>query len=225
MIEIYDCNGVQRDWNWLVAHYGPLVVHPAGEGPGWRVVQIWENANPPTVGGRQQRVGAFIDTPYDAEAAAVIVVKVLGSEGQPVDGVRVAWYWPDAPEDRNAGPLNGLPAGMTPGRAYSGPTNQNGDAGFGMGGGAYYGPNEPPPEGPVGPHATWVHGKDVNTDVVFGLGMLAGTDHSSLWPVYRWGEGEPPEPPPPGCPVEEVLSRVQVVENQCAEIRALLAGA
>lgn len=214
MIEVYDRNGVQRDWAWLEAHYGPLVIHPADEGPGWRVVQIWENGDPPLVGGVQERVGAF----EGIEAAAVIVVKVLSADGQPVDGLRVAFYWPDADSDPDAGPANGLPEGMVPGRCVSGPTNVNGDVGFGLGGGAYYWPPG------IGPHAVWIRGPETNSDVVHGLGMIAGTNHDSLWPVYQWVEGEAPEPPE-DCPRDEVLARVQVVENQCAEIRSLLGGA
>ena len=59
-------------------------------------------------------------------------------------------------------------------------------------------------------------------DVINGLGMIAGTNHDSLWPVYRLSEGEEPPEPPEECPRDEVLAEVAEIEARCAEVRRLL---
>lgn len=211
MIRIVDCDGVERDWPWLVARYGALVIHPAAPGPGWRIIEIWENADPSTV---QGDAPALVSPFAGVNAAAVIVVKTRSAGGAPIPDVRVAWYWPDAPVDGEAGPANGLPAGMRPSRAVNGSTNGDGVVGFGMGNGAYYWPNE----GQIGPHAVWVYGVHTNSDVILGLGMLGGTNHSSLWPVYEWQQGAPEPPaPPPG----EIGAQCDIIEAAVAEIRRL----
>jgi hypothetical protein len=192
MLEIRDINGALQNLQWLVENYGALVVHPATDGPGWRVVKIQEN-----------------------DAATVIVVKMLAADGTPMPDVRVAWYWPDAPEDRHAGPANGLPAGMRPGRAFASDTNANGDVGFDMGDGARYWPDQDQ----IGPHAVWVYGPQTNSDVVLGLGMVGGTNNS-LWPTYQWCEDvPPPEPPPP--PPGDIAAQCDIIEAAVAEIRRM----
>jgi len=207
-VRIYDVMGNERNWDWLAAKYGPLVVHSADPGPGWRLVEIREDADLPA------NVSVTAISPL---AAPTIMVKALAADGRPAVDMWLAWYWPDAPENPDAMPANGLPAGMRPNRAdRPGVTNLNGDVGFAMGRGAYYFPPE------IGPHAVWVWG--ANSDVILGLGMLGATNHDHLNLVYRQTAEEPPEPPsPPEYPTEEVLARVTVIERQCAEIRALLA--
>lgn len=214
MITIYDRYGVQQSWDWLVEHYGPLVIHPADEGPGWRVVEIWENGDPVPVEGIDSGKGRFLGI----EAAPIIMVQCRRANGMPAPGVAVAWYWPDAPENANAGPANGLPVGMRPGRADGpGHTDGNGNTGFAMGRGAYYFPPE------IGPHAVWVWGTETNSDVVFGLGMIGGTNHDSLWLVYQYGDdGQPPEPPPPP-PVDPIMEQVEIARGALDRIEALLA--
>lgn len=215
MVQVFDRYGKEQDWAWLEANYGPVVIHPADEGAGWRVAEIHENGDP--VQGVQARQ-SHVEAVFGIQAAAIILVQAQHADGQPAEGVQVAWYWPDAPVDPQAGPANGLPEGMVPDRCDGpGRTDGNGNTGFAMGGGAYYFPPN------RGPHAVWIYGKQTNCDVVWGLGMLGGTNHDSLWPVFRWSEGEEPPPPPPDeCPVEEILRRVKVVERQCKKIRGLL---
>jgi uncharacterized repeat protein (TIGR02543 family) len=60
-------------------------------------------------------------------------------------------------------------------------TNDMGDVGYGMGGGAYYFPPE------KGPH--WIDAGGVRVD---GLGMLGGTNHDHVDVVLIEGELEPP---------------------------------
>jgi hypothetical protein len=181
---VYDRHGNQQPWAWLEARFGPIVIHPKDPGPGWHCVALRENANL----NQAERSSANVSA-ADA-AAAVIRVHATGQAGDPAPGVLVAWYWPDAPGNPGAGPANGLPEGMKSGRAdRPGTTNGAGDADFAMGGGAYYSPPN------IGPHATWIYGADVNSDVVLGLGMLAGTDHHSLWVDMQWDPGDDPSPP------------------------------
>lgn len=211
MIRVVDCDGIERDWAWLVARYGELVIHPAAPGPGWRVVELWENADPSAVQGVEPALAA----PFGkVDAAPVIVVKTEAPTGAAIPGVRVAWYWPDAPADGEAGPANGLPAGMRANRAVNGTTNEQGVVGFGMGAGAYYWPNE----GQIGPHAVWVYGVHTNSDVVLGLGMLGGTNHSSLWPMFEWQQAEP-EPPEP--PSDDIAALCDQIVALAEEIRRL----
>jgi hypothetical protein len=156
---IYDAAGNERDWAWLTAKYGPLVLHPAAPGPGWRVHILRERV--------------------DTHAS----IQVYAPQGTPV-----AWYWSDAPQAPDAGPLNGLPEGMNANRAFKGTTSAEGKVSFDMGQGAYYHPEN----GERGPHAVWIYGANTNSDVVFGLGMVSGTNNDHLDVSYWWKEEEPP---------------------------------
>lgn len=154
---IRDLYGTQRDWNWLVQNYGPLVVHSAFAGTGWRVTGLTEDAS-----------------------GSVTEIVLLLHDGRPVPNVPVAFYWPDAPYDSGCGPANGLAPGMTPGRCLKISTGSSGDkvgkAEFGLY--AYY---QPPA---IGPYGVWVYGSHTNSDVLLGLGMLKGTNHRHLNVTY-----------------------------------------
>jgi len=191
---IRDKYGEIQDWAWLVAHYGPLVIHSNFDGPGWRIVELRENAD-------------------IMLAPAVIIARFLNADGSPAVGQAVCWYWPDAAEQPGCVPANGLAPGILPGR-YAGPgkTNDNGDIGFAMGDGAYYFPPA------IGPHALWPCCAD-NAESILGLGMLGGTNHSHMDVVYQWVEGEPP--PSPGCPWEEINRHLGAIVWRVRQIQAL----
>lgn len=179
-MRIIDHAGVEKNWAWLVANYGPLVVHPAAAGNGWRVAEIVERVNAPAA------ILVSARNPDHTCACAT-------SASTPAPGTLLAWYWPDAPYNAEAGPPNGVPDGMTPGRAdRPGVANGEGLVGFAMGQGAYYWPSR----GERGPHATWVYGQ--NSDVVFGLGMAAATNHNHLDVVFQREDEIEPPPPEPG---------------------------
>ena len=203
-MKVYDRYGEGQPWSWVEENYGPLVVSPLN-GAGWKVKELRENAN---LEGK------------NAEAAAVIIVKCLDQFGLPVDQLQVAWYWPDVRLDPNCGPANGVPAGMEPGRAEHGPTNLNGDVGWAMGSGAYYSPPN------IGPHACWIYGHAIHSQVVLGLGMLDGTDHYHTDVVYQWMDEQPPSPPPPADDIEEHLQAIEALAAdillEAGEIRSLL---
>lgn len=204
-IQVYDHEGRQRDLAYLRSRYGDFLIQEAaaGEGPAFKISALRERVN----------------------AAAALVVKVFDQEGTPLDAVRVAWYWPDADPDPNAGPLGGVPPEVRPNRAVSGPTNVNGDVGFGMGGGAYYWPNQ----GQTGPHAAWIYGTDTCSDLIHGLGMVAATNHNHFDVEYTRVEQEepptePPTEPPSGpreIPVEEIEAQLARIEEALQAIRGL----
>ena len=200
-IRVYDWQGNERDLAYLRDKYGSFVIQPAadGDGPSYKIAALREKVS----------------------AAATLVIRVRNEQGAPLEGVRVAWYWPDAPTDQNAGPLGGVPNGMNAERCVTGTTNAAGDVGFGMGGGAYYWPGE----GQIGPHATWIHGDNTRSDLIQGLGMVAATNHDHFDVEFVRFEGvpEPPEPPePPECPSEEIRAELDRIEVAVQAIRQLL---
>ena len=108
----------------------------------------------------------------DDSGISALVVHVEDPDGSPVADQLVVRRWPDAPR---------LPeelAGWFDNGVY-GPTNANGDIGFGMGHGDYY---FPPAEGPS---CIWLH---PGGDLLCGLGMLGGTNHVHLNATWRTGD-------------------------------------
>ena len=154
---VLDSAGNPRDLEWLRAKYGPFVIHdppplPEGETAAtWRITTLREKLDAP----------------------ATLIFQTRDAEGKLLPGVRVAWYWPDADADPNCGPLGAPFEGVTPARAVTGYTNVNGDIGFAMGPGAFYWADR----GERGPHATWIYGAQTRSQLILGLGMLAGTNH------------------------------------------------
>ena len=197
-IHIYDSQGNERDMAYLRARYGDFVIHPApaGEGPVYKLSALHEKIN----------------------TAATVVVRVANQDGAPIEGVQVAWYWPDAPVDPNCGPQGGLPPQMQPDRAVTGFTNLNGDTGFGMGRGAYYFPSQ----GQIGPHATWIYGQATRSDVIFGLGMLGETNHDHFDVEFVRVAQEDLPSPRPDCPREEILAELARIEAAVQAIRDLI---
>ena len=157
-IQVFDHKNQPRSLEWLREKYGPFVIHqppplPEGETDTvWRVTTLREKVNAP----------------------ASLIVQTIAEDGSLIPGVKVAWYWPDADPDTQAGPLGAPFDGVAPNRAVHGYTNANGDIGHPMGQGAYYWPNR----GEKGPHATWIHGAETRSELVLGLGMEAGTNHN-----------------------------------------------
>jgi hypothetical protein len=105
---------------------------------------------------------------------AVLVAHVEDAEGQPVENATVVLWYSTAPYLPPELQLCNLDKGVF------GPTNSNGDIGFGLGGGSYY----YPPAG--GPHVMWVAG---GTSCLAGLGMLGGTEHQHLDSTWVAGAG------------------------------------
>jgi hypothetical protein len=134
---IYDCDGEVSTTHWLTTTFGAVT---------------WTQSESIPISAIRGRCG---DQP------ATIIAHVQDSSGNPLEGVTVVFSWPDAP----ALPPELHNCGLD--RGVYGPTNMNGDIGFGLGGGAYY----YPPDG--GPHTVWLPGGAC----LAGLGMLGGTNH------------------------------------------------
>jgi len=199
-IKVYDYQGNLRDLAYLKGKYGNFIIQSAaeGDGPVFKISTLREKVS----------------------TAATLVVRVVDEEAHALEGIRVAWYWPDAPTDPNAGPLGGVLPQMNPNRCVTGLTNPAGDVGFGMGHGAYYFPNQ----GQIGPHATWIHGATTRSDLILGLGMLGGTNHDHF-DVEFTRLDEEPGPPGPGpgvCPKEEILAEVSKIEAAMTAIRSAM---
>ena len=184
MLEIYDENGKQITWEELIAIMGDVQLHPrpATDLPGWTVacIQIHADLADPRMG----TAAASTPTPHAPNAIGVNVTQ----DGRPVIGKKVAWYWPDALIDPAAGWL---------GRADTADT-RTGDRGtvdLCMGPGAYYTPVPHVPGGPPagGPHAVWIYGNDENSEMIQGLGMLAGTNHTHIDIAFAWTDPTTPD--------------------------------
>lgn len=199
-IKVYDWQGNERDLAYLKDRYGDFIIQPAaeGQGPAYKISVLRERVN----------------------TLSSVVVCLMDEAEAPLEGVPVAWYWPDAPQDGNAGPLGGVPPQMSPNRCIHGLTKAEGSVAFAMGQGAFYWPDQ----GQIGPHAVWVYGAATRSDLILGLGMVAGTNHDHIDVEFvRLEDGEPPEPPEPGeCPTEEILAELVKIEEAVDAIRQLL---
>ena len=168
--KIFDQQGQERDWAWLTANFGDIRVERATAEEGvtkvYRVVKL-----------------------QGAEGPAVQVATVTDKDGNPLEGIQVVRYWPDAPQL----PDWPKPASRWHQRGVFGGTNTSGDIGYGMGHGDYYFP----PDG--GASSVWVADEAGPSDLVSGLGMLGGTNHRHLDVFFELQdvEEEPPTPPPP----------------------------
>lgn len=154
-IAVYDTTGEPRSLTWALDKYGPFLIYPAE--PRFEPNRIWR-----LTALREKNDAAFIAT-------------TRSQDREPQPGVRVCFYWPDAPTLQEAGPLGAPFPGITPNRAVSGYTDIAGHVGFGMGPGAQY----DAASGERGPHAAWIYGANTRSDVILGLGMIPD-DHLHL---------------------------------------------
>jgi hypothetical protein len=203
-IKVVDLEYNEKDFEYAEEKYG-VAYRRAEVPPGgkvYRLVELWEKTG-----------------------HSALITQVLDENGNPMAGVDVAFYWPDAPDPPDP-----------PTEVYShdwhrnfihGPTNVNGDIGPGMGKGAYHG------RGEGGPHAVWVRDPNIPSDICEKLGMLAGTFHDHLDQKFKLmtvGEEEG-EPSVSVKPVEEVpadvkalAQEVQSLKERVAKIEAKLQG-
>lgn len=175
---VFDQEGQERDWDWLITHFGDVNIERAEVAEGvtqvYRVVKL-----------------------QDVEGPAVQVVHVVDQSGSPLEGVDVARYWPDAPTLPDWPP----PTSKWRDRGVFGQTNTEGDIGYGMGYGDYYSlPDD-------GLSAIWVaatEGQAAPSDLVSGLGMLGDTNHRHLNVSFQL-QGVEVTPPPPEPPLPPLL--------------------
>jgi hypothetical protein len=225
-LDILDQEGQKRDWDWLVATFGPLRVErveiPEGVSRVYRVVKL-----------------------QGVEGPAVQVVTVSDPDGNALEGIRVVRHWPDAPDLPTWAP----PISVWYREGVYGTTNADGNIGFGMGQGDYYFPPD------SGASSLWVADETGPSDSISGLGMLGGTRHDHLDVTFQLVEVEqpqpaeppagppatpaeplveppsqppqgPPAPPPeaaaPGMPVQPAVDRWQILMEKLDQIIAML---
>ena len=170
-VGIFDNQGQEQDWDWLVANFGDIRVERAeptkGTGSVYRVAKLQDRSGP-----------------------AVQVVNVVDDSDEPMGGIRVVRHWPSAP----VLPDWPAPVSVWFTRGVFGKTNENGDIGFGMGqGDFYFAPTR-------GASSVWVADEAGPSDLIQGLGMIGGSDHRHLDVTYRLVTGEPSPPAPPELP-------------------------
>lgn len=138
---IYDLYGVGQDWDWLTATFGAVTLE-RGTGT------------------------AHVSVLRAIEGPVALVIRVLESAGDPVEGVPVVFHWADAPVLEPWQQACGLDRGEVH------LTKSDGYTDFIMGSGAQY----QLPGG--GPHTVWLAVE--GTDCLGGLGWLFGTNHIHL---------------------------------------------
>jgi len=202
-IKVFDYERNERDWAWLLAEFGPLdlrlaepVTMPDGSQQMFRLVECREQYGP-----------------------ANINVNLDDLDGSPLadsgdSGIVVAWYWPGAPLLPDLPPATSI---WEPNAVY-GPTNGEGVIGFAMSEDAYY---YWPDRDEVGPHGVWVLAPAHPSDGIFGLGMIAGTDHRHINLRFQLVTIEDaPEPPEPEPGDDEVLVELRAIRAAVEKIAA-----
>ena len=179
--KVYDLEHNERDWDYAKNKYG-VEFRRAKVQAGQKVYRLAE---------LREKTGH-----------SSLITQVVDGDGQPMDRVDVAFYWPEAPDPPE--PATEVYAHDWHRNFVHGATNANGDVGPGMGHGAYHG------EGEGGPHAVWVRDPDIPSDVCEKLGMLAGTFHDHLDQKFQLiVEGDEQPQPQPGKKVLRFKERVE----------------
>lgn len=138
------------DMAWVATEYGSEVRRAEAAGEVYRLVEIAERVGPSSID-----------------------VFVVDGGGAPLEGITVAFTWPDAPNPSR-------PDEWYPGKVTA-TTDDRGRAGFSLAASAYLSSC-----GGGGPHAIWVSMQgatpdtSIPSDLADRLGMLGGTNHRHL---------------------------------------------
>jgi hypothetical protein len=176
----------ERDWAWLLATFGQAISlsqRPYLAQPGYQITELRAKDGPCT-----------------------LVARVLDANGAPLANLDVARWWADPK-------LFDLPTHLAywrP-RGVFGPTNPEGDIGFGMGEGDGYDPAWPVDELPVS--EIWCRD---NSDRIHGLGWIWATNHLHIDVTFQLTDAD--EPPPPGDDVPTLLRRISADVARIAEL-------
>jgi hypothetical protein len=168
---VFDGQGQERDWEWLIGSFGAVNLERAET-----------DADP--------HHAYRVESLHDTDGPAAMVVSVVDQDDNPLEGIHVVRYWSGAPELPEWPP----PVSRWQSEGVHGPTNKEGDIGFGMGAGEYYSV----PNG--GPCALWVADEAGPSDLISGLGMLDKSKHRHLNVTFRLEaltETAAPHPAPP----------------------------
>lgn len=175
----YDKYGNEQSLDWLHREFGPVeVLNPVGAPPLFEVAELHEVDDldgAPAVarsGDRpQQETGDRPQRGGWPHAPTATICAVRDEKGQPLPGIDVVFWYSSAPELPGAGWWEQGDVGTT--------KLENGCADFAMGGGAYYDPAHT-----KGPHDLWIYGEGAS-QIISGLGMIAGTNHRHLDVVFQ----------------------------------------
>lgn len=207
MVKVYDKYGVERTLAWLYDEFGNVEIEapPDPAGTYFEIVELREIDD---IQPGHQVAGA--------DAYAAIVTKVLDENGAAMPGVTAVFWWPDAPNFPGAGWHN---------RGVGGATGPGGTVDFAMGPGAFYNPANA-----QGPHHLWIYGEG-SSQIIRGLGMIAGTNHRHLDVTFQRQGSQPPDPPPGDLDIPAAILRIcnakaaiDMVEVYLAEALHALGG-
>lgn len=181
---IYDTGGTEQSLEWLSTKYGNV---------------NWQCADP-----HPDADYVFVLSELrESCGPAVIITTVRDENGNPLPNKAVIRYWPGAPSLPNYDP----PASRWTDLGVYGFTNAEGVVGFGTGTGDYY---LPPDEG-----ATWIYIADADgpSGVVRGIGMLALTEHCTVFPLFIRTDKDDILPPTPTPTEEPTVEPIPVPEG------------
>lgn len=124
----------------------------------------------------------LVEVHEKVECAAALVVYLIGPR---IAGIPAAFFYEEAEYDSQPGepkPVKDIKL-----------TNAEGQAGYGMGLGAFYDPRVE-----HGPHSAWISQpiKGFPSDELDGIGMVRKTNHDHMDPTFEFVEGEEPTPEP-----------------------------
>lgn len=164
MIKVYDNEENEKSLQWALDKYNPILKVVAKSHDHWEIVELREVIGPSSMTVRLTNNAVLVP---------------------------VAFHWPPG-DDGDIGDQQPTHPSEPKPHAIKQRTNADGHTGFGMGGGAYYRPDQ----GEHGPHAVWVSQyPEVASDLVDGLGMIGRTNHAHLEPTFQFVlGGEEPEP-------------------------------
>lgn len=195
-IRAFDAAGNERDWAWVVQEFGQLDLRLA---------------EPVEIDGTMQVVRLV--KVREVVGPSTCTIKLLDINGQPVQGIAVAWYWPGAPAIDPTSP----PTSRWEDVADVGTSDSAGTIGPTISEDGYYDPATG-----IGPYGAWILAPGHPSDGLFGLGSIAGTEHRHLDPVFQVVvvDGEPEEPEPEG----DELARLADAAERIAAALEKIAG-
>lgn len=192
-MKIYDFDGNETTWEWLHSVFGPEVRVDSRDAtkPGFDVVEL-----------------------RAAHGHSTLLAVVLAATGERLPGVKVARWWDDS--ENNDKNLDELPHELQTWHMKGkwGHTKENGDIGFGMGGGDQYDWKK----GRYAVSEIWVEG---NSARAHGLGWPWGEDYH-IDTTFQFSGVEPGPPPDPEDDIDTVIGYLQAIKAHAEAALRLL---
>jgi hypothetical protein len=195
--KIIDVDGNEQPFSYAVEKYGAIYTGVESyQGRAFRLVELREQEGP-----------------------AIQMTHVQSRDGAPMHKVEICRWWPGAPDDFPEGELgeNHKPVSQWYERAVHGPTNPEGDQGFGVGPGDVIGDEIT--------NAIWIASWDAPSDLYESQGVwLGGTNHRHLACIFEYRVDEGNGPPGPPEDVDSVMDALRVAKMAIDEAIRLLVG-